>query len=147
GVPDIAELRAARAAGVKVIGEIELAGQNVRSQVVAITGTNGKSTTTALAGAIAANSGRPSFCGGNLGTPFITAAATAAARPGGLCVVEVSSFQLETIETFGPHVAVLLNLTPDHLDRYRDMEEYARAKARLFENQRTEDFAIVNAED
>jgi UDP-N-acetylmuramoylalanine--D-glutamate ligase len=138
GVPtDLPELVAARRAGVEVIGEIELAARQVTGPIVAITGTNGKSTTTALCGEICGG-----FTGGNLGTPFIEAAGTR-----DICVVEVSSFQLETIVSFRPRVAVLLNITPDHLDRYRDMAEYVAAKRRIFENQTAADFAIVNAQD
>ena len=138
GVPtDLPELEAARKKGVEVIGEIELAARQVTGPIVAITGTNGKSTTTALCGEICGG-----FTGGNLGTPFIEAAGTKE-----ICVVEVSSFQLETIVTFRPKVAVLLNITPDHLDRYRDMAEYVAAKRRIFENQTPDDFAIVNAAD
>jgi UDP-N-acetylmuramoylalanine--D-glutamate ligase len=143
GVPEIPELAAARRAGVPVIGEIELGARQVTAPIVAITGTNGKSTTTALCGEICAHDGRSIFCGGNLGTPFIEAAGTGAE----LCVIEVSSFQLETIEQFRPKVAVLLNFTPDHLDRYRSMAEYVHAKARIFENQTAEDCAVVNAAD
>jgi UDP-N-acetylmuramoylalanine--D-glutamate ligase len=138
GVPtDLPELDAARKKGVEVIGEIELAAQQVTGPIVAITGTNGKSTTTALCGEICGG-----FTGGNLGTPFIEAAGTKE-----ISVVEVSSFQLETIVTFRPKVAVLLNITPDHLDRYRGMAEYVAAKRRIFENQTPDDFAIVNAAD
>jgi UDP-N-acetylmuramoylalanine--D-glutamate ligase len=147
GVPEIAELASARKAGVPVIGEIELAARQVAAPIIAITGTNGKSTTTALAGAICSHTGRPTFCGGNLGTPFIEVAGTPAAGANGLCVVEVSSFQLETIDGFHPRVAVLLNITPDHLDRYSGMPAYVAAKARIFENQEPGDFAIVNAGD
>ena len=138
GVPtDLPELEAARKKGVEVIGEIELAARQVTGPIVAITGTNGKSTTTALCGEICGG-----FTGGNLGTPFIEAAGSK-----DICVVEVSSFQLETIVTFRPKVAVLLNITPDHLDRYRDMAEYVAAKRRIFENQTPAEFAIVNAAD
>ena len=138
GVPtNLPELEAARKKGVEVIGEIELAARQVTGPIVAITGTNGKSTTTALCGEICGG-----FTGGNLGTPFIEAAGRT-----DINVVEVSSFQLETIVTFRPRVAVLLNITPDHLDRYRDMAEYVAAKARIFENQTPGDFAIVNGSD
>jgi UDP-N-acetylmuramoylalanine--D-glutamate ligase len=147
GVPPIAELEAARLAGVTVIGELELAAREVRAPIAAITGTNGKSTTTSLAGAICAATGKPTFCGGNLGTPFIEVAGTPAAARGGLCVVEVSSFQLETTVEFRPRVAALLNITPDHLDRYPGMRDYVNAKSRIFENQGAGDYAIVNAAD
>jgi UDP-N-acetylmuramoylalanine--D-glutamate ligase len=147
GVPALPELEAARRAGVPVLGEIELAAREVAAPIIAITGTNGKSTTTSLCGAICERTLRPTFCGGNLGTPFIEAAGTPAAGAGGICVVELSSFQLETIDRFRPHVAVLLNLTPDHLDRYPDMAAYSAAKARIFENQEPDDFAVVNGDD
>jgi UDP-N-acetylmuramoylalanine--D-glutamate ligase len=147
GVPALPELAAARAAGVKITGELELASWFVQATVIAITGTNGKSTTTTLAGSMMKASGRPTFVGGNLGDPLANAVGTAAAAPGGACVVEASSFQLETVETFSPRVAVLLNVTADHLDRYPDLEAYAAAKARLFAAQHPSDFAVVNVDD
>src|SRR5262245_24477252 len=147
GVPPLSEVAAARTAGVPVIGELELAARFVRAPVLAVTGTNGKSTTTTLAGAMLAASGRPTFVGGNLGTPFCEAVGTPADGPAGVCVVEVSSFQLETTERFAPAVAVLLNITPDHLDRYPDMAAYAAAKARVFLGQTAADFAVVNIDD
>jgi UDP-N-acetylmuramoylalanine--D-glutamate ligase len=147
GVPEIPELVAARAAGVAVTGEMELASRFIDATVVAITGTNGKSTTTTLIGAMMKASGRPTFVGGNLGEPLALAVGTPAGSPGGACVVEVSSFQLETVETFSPRVAVLLNITPDHLDRYRGLEDYAATKARVFAVQHPSDFAVVNVDD
>ena len=147
GVPEIPALRAARAAGVAITGEMELASRFVSATLVAITGTNGKSTTTTLAGAILAETGRPTFVGGNLGQPLAEAAGTPAAGPGGICVVEASSFQLETVETFRPRVAVLLNITADHFDRHDGLEGYAAAKARIFSAQQRNDFAVVNADD
>jgi len=147
GVPELPELRAARAAGVEITGELELASRFVDATIVGITGTNGKSTTTTLAGAMLRAGGRPTFVGGNLGEPLAEAVGTPAAAPGGVCVVEVSSFQLETATTFSPRVAVLLNVTPDHLDRYPDFEAYAATKARLFAAQHAADFAVVNADD
>jgi UDP-N-acetylmuramoylalanine--D-glutamate ligase len=147
GVPEIPELAAARAAGVTITGEIEVASRFIESQVIAITGTNGKSTTTTLAGAVTKASGRPTFVGGNLGDPLALAVGTPAGSPGGACVVELSSFQLETVETFHPRVAVLLNITPDHLDRYRDMDHYAETKARIFAAQRSSDYAVINLDD
>jgi UDP-N-acetylmuramoylalanine--D-glutamate ligase len=92
-------------------------------------------------------SGRPTFVGGNLGDPLALAVGTPAGSPGGACVVELSSFQLETVETFHPRVAVLLNITPDHLDRYRDMDHYAETKARIFAAQRSSDYAVINLDD
>jgi UDP-N-acetylmuramoylalanine--D-glutamate ligase len=147
GVPEIPELTAAREAGVAVTGEMELASRFVEAPIIAITGTNGKSTTTMLIGAMIRAGGRPTFVGGNLGQPLAEAVGTPAAGAGGVCVVEVSSFQLETVETFSPRVGVLLNVTADHLDRYPDMDAYAATKARLFAAQHAADFAVVNADD
>jgi UDP-N-acetylmuramoylalanine--D-glutamate ligase len=147
GVPEIAELAAARAASVEITGELELASQFVAATIVAITGTNGKSTTTTLVGEMLRATGRPTFVGGNLGEPLAEAVGTPAAAAGGFCVVEVSSFQLETVGTFHPRVAVLLNITPDHLDRYDGLEGYAAAKARVFAAQTPDDFAVVNFDD
>jgi UDP-N-acetylmuramoylalanine--D-glutamate ligase len=147
GVPEIPELAAARAAGVPVTGEMEVASRFIEATVIGITGTNGKSTTTTLAGAMTRASGRPTFVGGNLGDPLALAVGTPAGSPGGACVVEVSSFQLETADTFCPRVAVLLNITPDHLDRYQDLDHYAATKARIFAAQHASDFAVVNVDD
>jgi UDP-N-acetylmuramoylalanine--D-glutamate ligase len=147
GVPEIPELVVARAAGVAVTGEMEVASRFIGATVIAIAGTNGKSTTTTLAGAMMKASGRPTFVGGNLGDPLALAVGTPAGSPGGACVVEVSSFQLETAETFSPRVAVLLNITSDHLDRYTDLDHYAATKGRIFAAQHMSDFAIVNLDD
>jgi UDP-N-acetylmuramoylalanine--D-glutamate ligase len=147
GVPDIPELAEARAAGVPITGEMEVASRFIESTVIAITGTNGKSTTTTLAGAMTKASGRPTFVGGNLGDPLALAVGTPAGSPGGACVVEMSSFQLETVVTFAPRVAVLLNITPDHLDRYKDLDQYAATKGHIFAAQRASDFAVVNLDD
>jgi UDP-N-acetylmuramoylalanine--D-glutamate ligase len=147
GVAEIPELAAARAAGVPITGEIELASRFVSGSLIAITGTNGKSTTTTLVGDILRATGRPTFVGGNLGEPLAEAVGTPAAAPGGACVVETSSFQLETAERFRPQVAVLLNITADHLDRYADMDAYAAAKARIFAAQTANDNAVVNLDD
>jgi UDP-N-acetylmuramoylalanine--D-glutamate ligase len=146
GVPPLPEVQAAREAGVPVTGELELAAGFVRAPMVAITGTNGKSTTTTLCGQMLAATGHPTFVGGNLGTPLSEAVGSPAAERG-FAVVEVSSFQLETAEKFRPRVGALLNITPDHLDRYPDVEAYAAAKARLFAAQGPEDFALLNADD
>lgn len=134
---------AARAAAIPLIGELELGARFVTAPIVAVTGTNGKSTVTMLAGAICRAAGRATFVGGNLGTPLIEAVAL---KPD-VAVVEVSSYQLETITRFKPAVAVHLNLTDDHLDRYRDRAEYGRAKARIFENQDVRDWAILNRDN
>jgi UDP-N-acetylmuramoylalanine--D-glutamate ligase len=147
GVPPLPQVEAARARGTLVTGELEVASWFVESTIVAITGTNGKSTTTTLCGAILGANGRPTFVGGNLGTPLAEAIGTEATRQGGNCVVEVSSFQLETVRTFRPQVAVLLNISPDHLDRYPDFTGYIDAKQRIFSAQTASDFAVVNIDD
>jgi UDP-N-acetylmuramoylalanine--D-glutamate ligase len=147
GVPEIPELAAARSAGVTITGEMELASTFVSGTIVAITGTNGKSTTTTLVGDMLRATGRPTFVGGNLGDPLAEAVGTPAAEAGGFCVVEASSFQLETTVTFHPRVAALLNVTADHLDRYPDLDAYAAAKARIFAAQTAADDAVVNLDD
>jgi UDP-N-acetylmuramoylalanine--D-glutamate ligase len=144
GVPTSSALvRTARSASIPVIGELELASRFIEAPIVAVTGTNGKSTVTELVGRIFATAGLKTFIGGNLGTPLLEAV-------GGsydVLVVEVSSYQLETIQRFKPRVAIYLNLSADHLDRYRDLAEYGRAKERIFENQDGGDFAILNRDD
>jgi UDP-N-acetylmuramoylalanine--D-glutamate ligase len=147
GVPPLPEVEAARKHNITITGELELASWFVDAPIVAITGTNGKSTTTTLCGAILAANGRPTFVGGNLGVPFAEAVGTPPAEPGGACVLEVSSFQLETVESFRPQVAVLLNITPDHLDRHPTLESYIAAKARIFAAQTPADFAVINIDD
>ncbi len=146
GVPlAIPEIARARARGVPVWGEIELGASFLgRTPVVAITGTNGKSTTTALAGALFARD-RRTFTGGNLGTPLCEHVLSRAAAAA--VVLELSSFQLEGISGLRPRVAAILNVTPDHLDRYRDVDDYAAAKARLFGLQQPGDAAVANARD
>jgi UDP-N-acetylmuramoylalanine--D-glutamate ligase len=146
GVPvDAPPLVQARALGENVIGEVELAAQFLPGPIVAITGSNGKTTTTTLAGEIMTAGGLPTLVGGNIGTPAISLAERA--KPETVIVLEVSSFQLETVQTFRPKVAVVLNVTPDHLDRHRTFEIYVAAKARIFENQQGSDFAVLNADD
>ncbi len=146
GVPvDAPPLVQARALGEAVIGEIELAAQFLPGPIVAITGSNGKTTTTTLTGEILTAAGFPALIGGNIGTPAISLAERA--KPETAIVLEISSFQLETIQTFRPKVAVVLNVTPDHLDRHRTFEVYVDAKARIFENQQSSDFAVLNADD
>ena len=146
GVPEIPPLKAARQAGVPVLGELELSFRFVQAPVVAITGTNGKSTTTSLIGAMLQASGRPTFAGGNLGRPLAEAVGTDAAAAGGALVLELSSFQLETVQTFRARVALLLNVSEDHLDRYPDYEAYLAAKARIFERQTASDFAVLSGD-
>ncbi len=136
---------AARAAGVPVIGELELAFRWLRGRVIAITGTKGKSTTTTLAGRMFDHAGVPALVGGNIGHPL--SAQVDRSRDEIVHVVEVSSFQLEQTDTFHPWIAVLLNFSPDHLDRHATVDEYARAKARIFANQQPNDWAVINADD
>jgi UDP-N-acetylmuramoylalanine--D-glutamate ligase len=142
--PDRPLLAAARRRGLPVVSEIELAFPLLAGPVVAITGSNGKSTTTALAGAMIGADGRPVEVCGNIGTAL---SAVVDGAPGRTFVVEVSSFQLEAVESFRPRAAAWLNLSPDHLDRYASLDDYAAAKARLFENQQPADVAVVNADD
>jgi UDP-N-acetylmuramoylalanine--D-glutamate ligase len=146
GVPvDAPLLQQARSLGEAVIGEIELAARFLPGPIVAITGSNGKTTTTTLTGEILAAGGFPTLVAGNIGTPAISL--TDCATPETRIVLEVSSFQLETIQSFRPKVAVVLNVTPDHLDRHKTFEIYANAKARIFENQRGDDFTVLNEDD
>ncbi|HEY6185381.1 MAG TPA: UDP-N-acetylmuramoyl-L-alanine--D-glutamate ligase [Terriglobales bacterium] len=146
GVPvDARPLVQARALGEKVIGEIELASQFFPGTIVAITGSNGKTTTTTLAGEVATAGGIRALVGGNIGTPAVSLVGEASLET--VIVLEVSSFQLETIQTFRPKIAVILNITPDHLDRHRTFAAYVDAKARIFENQNPSDFSVLNADD
>jgi len=146
GVPvDSPSLAPARERGVPIIGELELGWRAMEAETIAITGTNGKTTTTALTGALLAEQPRPVLVGGNIGTPLAAHALTFPRD--GLVVAEVSSFQLETIETFQPRVAAVLNVTPDHLDRHGDFAAYVAAKARIFLNQTPADCAVLNADD
>ena len=146
GVPfDVPQLEQARQAGIPIIGEVELAARYLKGQIVAITGSNGKTTTTTLAGEIIMAGGNRTLVGGNIGTPAVSFVETATNDT--WIVLEVSSFQLETIETFHPKIAVVLNVTPDHLDRHHTFANYAAAKARIFENQTPTDFAVLNADD
>jgi UDP-N-acetylmuramoylalanine--D-glutamate ligase len=131
--------------GIPVVGEIELAVRYLKGPMVAITGSNGKTTTTTLTGEILTAGGKEVVVGGNIGTPAITLVQKA--TPQTCVVLEVSSFQLETIETFRPRVAAILNITPDHLDRHRTFDAYVNAKTRIFQNQTAEDFALLNADD
>ena len=161
GVPsDQPQLQHARSLGIPVIGEVELAFRFLQGKVLAITGSNGKTTTTSLVGEILAKSGKKTLVGGNIGTPVISLAGQS--TPDSLVVLEISSFQLESIQQFRPWIAAILNITPDHLDRHHTFEAYVDAKARIFENQRAGraeenqhagenqqagDFAILNADD
>jgi len=146
GVPlDMPQLALARKKGLPVLGELELAYRFLKGNIIAITGSNGKTTTTALVGEIMKHAGFHVLVGGNIGTPVIDLVADS--RDDGWAVLEVSSFQLETIEEFRPKIAVILNITPDHLDRHGSMEAYIAAKARIFEKQGPGDSLILNAED
>jgi UDP-N-acetylmuramoylalanine--D-glutamate ligase len=143
--PDEAGVAAARAAGVPVIGELELASRWLRGRIVAITGTKGKSTTTTLTGRMLEAGGLRVRVGGNIGLAL--SAQVDDSTEDTIHVVEASSFQLETIETFRPWVAVLLNFSPDHLDRHGTVDAYSSAKARIFMNQTASDWAVLNADD
>ena len=143
--PQQPAVAAARRAGVPIIGEVELASRWLQGRVIAITGTKGKSTTTTLAARMLSEAGFDAIPGGNLGQAL--SAQVDRSRPGSMHVVEVSSFQLEMTDTFHPWIAVLLNLSPDHLDRHATFEAYRAAKARIFRNQTPEDWAVVNADD
>jgi UDP-N-acetylmuramoylalanine--D-glutamate ligase len=143
--PNQPALAAARAAGVHVMGELELASRWLRGRVVAITGTKGKSTTTTLTGRILEAGGYRVLVGGNIGAAL--SAQVDESTEDTIHVVEASSFQLESIETFRPWIAVLLNFSPDHLDRHASIEEYAAAKSRIFVNQTAADWAVLNADD
>ena len=146
GVPhDLPAVIAAQKQGVPVIGEIELASRFIAEPIVAITGTNGKTTTAALVGEMLKHSGIDVFVGGNIGQPLI--GYVDKAQPVAVVVAEISSFQLDTIATFRPRVGVLLNISEDHLDRYPSFEAYVASKARLFENQDADDVAIINGAD
>ena len=146
GVPaDLDILEAVRARGIPVIGELELAGYWLQGPVIGITGSNGKTTTTALTGHILAQSGIPAQVGGNIGRPPTDMVATS--RAGQWNVLELSSFQLETTDQFHAHVGVALNVTPNHIDRHHTFENYVAAKARIFRQQAPGDFAILNADD
>jgi UDP-N-acetylmuramoylalanine--D-glutamate ligase len=146
GVPPEQEfVQAARDRGIPVIAEIELASRWLQGRVIAITGTKGKSTTTALTGRMLEAAGYKVTVGGNIGSPL--SAQVSASTPDTFHVVETSSFQLEQIDTFHPWIAVMLNFSPDHLDRHPDVAAYGAAKARIFENQDVNDHAVINADD
>lgn len=135
-------LKEARQKGVRIIGEIELASLFIKKPIIAITGTKGKTTTTTLIGEIFKKAFGNVFVGGNIGNPLINYVSEDS--PASHVVLEISSFQLETIDTFRPNTAILLNITEDHLDRYRNYKEYKDAKYRIFENQGEEDYALIN---
>ena len=146
GIPDTAPfVKQAREAGIPVLGELELAYQLAPGEMVAVTGTNGKTTTVSLLGEIFRNAGRVTHVVGNIGYPYSQAAIDA--RDEDIFVCEVSSFQMETADTFHPRVAALLNITEDHLNRHGTMETYTAMKMRMFRNQTSEDVAVFNADD
>ncbi|UCE20581.1 MAG: UDP-N-acetylmuramoyl-L-alanine--D-glutamate ligase [Gemmatimonadota bacterium] len=146
GVPqNVPVVQRAHERGIPVVGEIEVASWFCRAPIIAVTGSNGKTTTTALLGELFTGDGWVVTVAGNIGSPFSDSADSI--PPEGIAVVEVSSFQLETIVAFRPEVSVLLNLSPDHLDRYAGYEAYVAAKARIFENQDERDVAVLNADD
>jgi UDP-N-acetylmuramoylalanine--D-glutamate ligase len=146
GVPAKAiPLRYAERAGAEVIGEVELASRYLQGRIVAITGSNGKTTTTSLIGKLLEDAGLPVQVGGNIGTPLISLVESS--KPDGWTVIELSSFQLETIKEFHPTIALMLNVTPNHMDRYESFNDYAAAKHRIFMNQVPGDLAVLNADD
>ena len=146
GVPhDMELLRAVREINVPVTGELELASRLIDTPMIAVTGTNGKSTVTAFLGYLLENANLKAFVGGNIGTPLMDYAA--GSEKADYVVIEVSSFQLDTIETFCPFVSMILNVSPDHLDRYPSYEDYVRSKLRVFMNQRTGQYVILNDDD
>lgn len=146
GVPHtIIPIKRAKEKGITVLGEVEFASRFIREPIVAITGTNGKTTTTELLSKMLENSGLKVFVGGNIGNPLI--GYVDKGEKADIVVAEVSSFQLDTIETFRPKVAVLLNITQDHQDRYPDFTAYSKSKGRIFENQQKDDIAVLNDSD
>lgn len=146
GVPtDIPLVKEAKKLGKEVISEVELAYRMTQTPIAAITGTNGKTTTTALLGEIMKESGRKTFVVGNIGNPMIKEVKNA--LPEDLFVLEVSSFQLETTVHFRPKVSAILNITPDHLNRHKTLENYIDAKAMIFRNQKQEDYTVLNWDD
>ena len=146
GVPaTIIPIRYAERAGAEVIGEVELAARYLKGRLVAITGSNGKTTTTSLIGELLRDAGLKVQVGGNIGTALISMVDSS--RDDGWTVAELSSFQLETIKTFHPSIAVVLNVTPNHMDRYETFNDYAAAKHRIFMNQTPDDVAVLNADD
>lgn len=146
GVPHLmAPLRRAFQRGIPVIGEVELASRFITKPIIAVTGTNGKTTTTALLGHLLQNAGFRVVVGGNIGTPLV--GCIDAGETADVLVVEVSSFQLDTTDTFRPGISVILNITPDHLDRYGGMPAYAESKGRILKNQTAGDIAVLNGND
>ena len=146
GVPaDLPALEIARGSGVEIISEPELAGRFLRGRMIGITGSNGKTTTTALTGELMKAAGAEVIVGGNIGTPLTSLIEQSNDQT--WAVAELSSFQLEMIDSLRVHVAVVTNITPDHLDRHGTFENYVRAKHRIFRNQTADDFAVLNGHD
>ncbi|HWB32676.1 MAG TPA: UDP-N-acetylmuramoyl-L-alanine--D-glutamate ligase [Acidobacteriaceae bacterium] len=143
--PELQQVRSFKMPDFEIIGEVELASRFLQGKIVAITGSNGKTTTTTLVGKIFTDAGLATLVGGNIGIPVIELVARSG--PETWSVLEVSSFQLETIAAFRPKISVVLNITPDHLDRHGSFENYAAAKTRITENQTAEDFLVLNGED
>jgi len=144
GVPlDTPELVQVKSFGLPIIGELELAGRFLKGKILAVTGSNGKTTATTLLGEILAAGGLPTLVGGNIGVPVISLIDSSTGE--GWSVLEVSSFQLETTEQFHPSIAVILNITPDHLDRHGSFENYCAVKERIFAAQTAQDFLVLNA--
>ncbi len=143
--PELPWLAAARAAGLPVVGELEVAAPFIQRPLLAVSGTNGKTTTTTLLGELLTASGKKTLVGGNIGTPVVSLLARQ--EEADLLVLEVSSFQLDTASHFHPQAAALLNLTPDHLDRYPDYDAYIASKASLFQRQEAGDLQVLNADD
>lgn len=145
--PNTPEMDEARTFHIPIIGEVELAARFLKTSILCITGSNGKTTTTALTGEILKAGGLTTLVGGNIGLPAIELVDMPENQPSSWSVLELSSFQLESVDTFHPKIAVLLNLTPDHLDRHGSFENYAAAKERMFSRQTAEDFLVLNADD
>ncbi len=146
GVPlEMPELVAAREKGIPVIGELELGSLFTDVDIIAISGTNGKTTVTTLIGELLKAAGRKVFVGGNIGTPLCEYVASGAGAD--TLVLEVSSFQLDSAVSFHPHIALLLNISPDHLDRYASYEAYVASKMVIFRRQKRDDFAVINGDD
>ena len=146
GVPlDIGPLRAAKKRGIPIIGEMELASRFVGTPIVAVTGTNGKSTAVSLLESMIKDSGASLFVGGNIGAPLTDY--VAGDRKADYVLVEVSSFQLDTMELFCPMISLILNISPDHLDRYSDYESYVQSKLKICQNQGPGNYAILNDDD
>ncbi len=144
-LPQLPQLQAASAHNIPVVSEVEAASWFLESPIIGITGSNGKTTTTSLLGEILEDSAFPTFVGGNIGVPLISAVGDV--PKDAFVVTELSSFQLEATQTFRPRVAVMLNITPNHLDRHPTLEAYVQAKSQIFKNQTPEDFTILNADD